>query len=794
MGANPLNEAVWIWHPDGRDEANQYVEFRHAFELERADETALLYISADTDYAVWLNGEFVDAGQYDDYPSRKAYDCIPIGSRLRQGANVLAVVVHYQGIDSFQYIGGRAGLIYALHGAQGVIASGEEALCRRSPTYVSGDMPLSTVQLGFTFEYDARGADDWNRIGYDVARKEWRRPVASFAPGEDLPELYLRPIRKPVIGERAPSRLRTQGTFARRAEPPGAIVAETMQNDYLSFRPARQLLAEGAGMPLYGGNRIVLQAGNIPEDGGVYLVLDMGREECGFLELELEADAGVRIDIAYGEHLDDLRVRASTRGKHFATRYTCGEGAQTFFHPLKRWAGRYLQLQIGGVQTVFTLAYAGLRVVQYPVERKGRLNVPDRLHRRIEEVAVRTLHLCMYEHYEDTPWREQALYAMDARNQALCGYYCFGEYEFPAAAARLFAESVRPDGFLELTAPSRSAFTIPSFTFLWLLQVEDYWMHSGDAAGTAEPLSVALRMMDAHLDNCRDGMLVTPTGDAYWNFYDWQPGLNGAGTKEEKERARNRADAPLNGMFLLALQAGGRLASAFGDMKRTNRFREAEETLRTSMHASFWDEEAQAYLTYRGVGSDAHFAELTQSLALCAGVCPEPLARSLRRRLAEDDNGFAPVTLSYSLFKFQALLGEPDLYGAAVFDTIAEQWGNMLFNGATSFWETLDGADAFGQAGSLCHGWSAIPVYFYYAYGLGVRPTEPGFRSFRVEPAQAGFERMEGKVPTPYGDIAVKWETCGEGRTIQIDYPAGTRPERNEAIVRACEIGSPAKP
>ena len=37
----------------------------------------------------------------------------------------------------------------------------------------------------------------------------------------------------------------------------------------------------------------------------------------------------------------------------------------------------------------------------------------------------------------------------------------------------------------------------------------------------------------------------------------------------------------------------------------------------------------------------------------------------------------------------------------------------MLTHGATSFWETIEGDAAFGKAGSLCHGWSAVPVYVY---------------------------------------------------------------------------------
>jgi len=37
----------------------------------------------------------------------------------------------------------------------------------------------------------------------------------------------------------------------------------------------------------------------------------------------------------------------------------------------------------------------------------------------------------------------------------------------------------------------------------------------------------------------------------------------------------------------------------------------------------------------------------------------------------------------------------------------------MLDRGATAFWETIKGADDFGGAGSLCHGWSALPIYYY---------------------------------------------------------------------------------
>ena len=45
---------------------------------------------------------------------------------------------------------------------------------------------------------------------------------------------------------------------------------------------------------------------------------------------------------------------------------------------------------------------------------------------------------------------------------------------------------------------------------------------------------------------------------------------------------------------------------------------------------------------------------------------------------------------------------------------IDEKYGHMLSCGATSFWETMAGWRDFGEAGSLCHGWSALPAYYFH--------------------------------------------------------------------------------
>ena len=73
-----------------------------------------------------------------------------------------------------------------------------------------------------------------------------------------------------------------------------------------------------------------------------------------------------------------------------------------------------------------------------------------------------------------------------------------------------------------------------------------------------------------------------------------------------------------------------------------------------------------------------------------------------------------PNTLSMNGFRFDALLKQDcDRYAAIILDELDRDYLYMLRNGATTFWETIEGASDFSDAGSLCHGWSALPIYYY---------------------------------------------------------------------------------
>ena len=100
----------------------------------------------------------------------------------------------------------------------------------------------------------------------------------------------------------------------------------------------------------------------------------------------------------------------------------------------------------------------------------------------------------------------------------------------------------------------------------------------------------------------------------------------------------------------------------------------------------------------------------------------------------------------------------------------------MLEQGATSFWETIEGEADFDGAGSLCHGFSAYPAYLYQAYLLGIKPTAPGFATFVVNPVFSIVPSARGEVPTPAGPIRVEWKKVGNEYVGRLSHPPGTNP------------------
>ena len=116
------------------------------------------------------------------------------------------------------------------------------------------------------------------------------------------------------------------------------------------------------------------------------------------------------------------------------------------------------------------------------------------------------------------------------------------------------------------------------------------------------------------------------------------------------------------------------------------------------------------------VGGD-EFTVLANSLAILTGIASKEEAEKMCETLT--DVSLVECSLSMRTFKYDALLSiNEQKWIPYIFNEIRRDYKMMLDNGATATWETIDGAKAFNNAGSLCHGWTAIPIHYYLKYLL----------------------------------------------------------------------------
>ncbi len=657
--------AKWIWRK-GEIEEDGYVRFDSRF-FYRAGAGAALHISADTKYAVYVNGGLAAFGQYPDYPWYKVYDRIDLSPFAEEGENALRIVVYYCGNGGFStnYDGGP-GVWFEVKDGRGELltCSGEDCLSAPCTRYIGGKKEKITAQLGYRIAYDARGEEEAGGMPSAAVEKQ----------GPHCP----RPIENLVVS-----------------------------------CPKRGELVKTCGFVYRGGesegqkqNEAIFCGGGAPSDGQ-YFLFDLREEEAGLLQLSAVCEEETKLVFGYGEHIADGRVRTAMGGRDFTFTYYAKKGEQSYVCPFMRFAARYIQ--------VFAETKKGVKLqvslvpVSYPVS-VAPFQAGDGLRQRIYDVCVRTLRLCMHDHFEDCPWREQALYALDSRNQMLCGYHAFGKeyFAFARANLKLMGESGK-SGLLPITFPGQTGLYIPSFSLYYILAMREYAARSGDRTLLEEYYGRMKGLLSLFAERMEGGLVPVFYGDrSFWNFYEWADGLAG----EAFAPTSKRFDLPLNALFSLSLQNMRDICAFLGKGEEEREYASLSAAVNRAVNARFYEEEKGLYRTFEG---GRHYSETANAFAVLCGAAEGARAERICRALAAAENGMVGATLSMAGFVYDALLlTDKGAYAPWVLADIGQKYGYMLRQGATSFWETIKGEADFGGAGSLCHGWSAMPVYYYH--------------------------------------------------------------------------------
>ena len=321
-----------------------------------------------------------------------------------------------------------------------------------------------------------------------------------------------------------------------------------------------------------------------------------------------------------------------------------------------------------------------------------------------------------------------------------------------------------------------------SYSIYFVTTLYEYYLYTGDKdlVRWAWPVVQKDLTYVHNTTNAQHLVVTDASNDGDWHPHD-QSKLTGTVTE-------------FNALYYHALREAARLAEAI-DHKDIGAVYEAEAALvKNAINTTLFDATTGLYDIsdeLRGlVAQDAN------AMAVLFGVAPRNQRSAILQRLAaalDTVNGplaFSPgstilsqiISPFISSFDAWARFENGDAVGALAL--IRTVWGHMRQGSAYysgGVWEALapDGSPATRESAggtfcSLAHGWASGPTSALSKYVLGVRPIQPGYKAWLIEPQPGDLTWAEGRVPTPYGPIKVKWKKTPQGLCLEIEVPNGT--------------------
>ena len=789
----------WIWDSGEARPVNYYLYLRKVFELPSKPIEALANVCADSRYKLFVNGKFVSRGPVRSDPRWQYYDVVDITPYLTPGKNVVGAIVHHLGVTTFNYILGRGAFLFDAR-----ISCIDPASTRYLDIDVvsddswkvlpgkawSRDISRLSIQTGYGEIYDANKAPiGWTEVDFNDSSWEPATiigpvgidPWPNLVPRE-IPFLYEHDIYPKgvvevgianTVGVQLPSdssihvaslmgreKKRACPDFSSFMSEPSALCKRPTIDDILSIKPfnphgmpeARVLNSWKVENSVKG--KLIVYPMPMGAHKNPYIVLDFGREVTGYPRIRLSTEGKGIIDLGYSELLLDGKVDPSHGEMNYADRYFVRPGVQEW-EAFEKRAFRYMQIDFRKLTHPLTVESIGLNFSTYPVQWRGSFACSDQRLADIWRIGAYTVQLNMEDAYTDCPWRERTQWWGDARVEAITNYYVFGDPWLARQGIKQIGQSQLPDGRVRSFWPGGEYEVIPSFCLAWIMSIWDYYLFTGDETLPVEIFPKVKKLIDwmESFKDCR-GLLSEVPG---WMFIEWA-NLELYGTV-----------TAFNSMYYKALQDAANLAVVAGDEDASRFYKCRAEEVKAGINSRLYDPDRGLYPDFWSDKHNCYSAKVSQTtngVVAAYGIPSRERAQSILLKTLDPE---ADVVKTGTFFAFYYLLAlfHNCLIREAL-EYIRTNWGKMLDWGATTFWEH------WHATGSLCHGWASGPTPHLSAYILGVEPTQPGFRHFKVSPNLGDLKWAKGSVPTPYGEVEVAWKRTTSKLDLTVTVPENT--------------------
>jgi hypothetical protein len=316
-----------------------------------------------------------------------------------------------------------------------------------------------------------------------------------------------------------------------------------------------------------------------------------------------------------------------------------------------------------------------------------------------------------------------------------------------------------------------------SYSVVVIPALYNYYLYTGDLGFIRQHWQAVVRQMQWDAQQVdSDGLFTVSAEDASdWNL-----------------ESPTGEVTYVNAVYVEALQAASRLATALGDAADATHWSAAATAVARAVNARLWNAKTGVYDlsdSIRGaVVQDANV------MAILSGIASPSRARGilgvLRRALATpygpaiataNATGYirdvSPYMSGFNVLADFASGEDPDALAL-----IRQEWGYMVSRDPGGVdWERIElngipagTSGALAAADSSAHAWATGPTAALSKFVLGVSPVAPGYASWTVAPQTQDLSWAQGVVPTPHGPIAVRWRRHGSRSVVlTLAAPAG---------------------
>jgi alpha-L-rhamnosidase len=285
------------------------------------------------------------------------------------------------------------------------------------------------------------------------------------------------------------------------------------------------------------------------------------------------------------------------------------------------------------------------------------------------------------------------------------------------------------------------------------------WMQTGDTAWLAGHYEgLKTKLLDERVGP--DG-LVTSTQQLIRNgdIVDWP-------VHERDGYVFTSVNTVVNAFHLRALEEMSELAVALKKREEASKFAEQRGRAQAAFQEKLFDTQRGLYRD--GVGTD-HASLHANLFPLAFGLVPVDKRPKLAQWLA--DRGMAGSVYAAQYLLEALFQNGEDVAALALITAPGDRsWRHMVESGATITWEAWDMKYKPNQ--DTNHAWGAAPANLLPRFVLGAQPLTPGWGRALIRPHLGTLTSVEGRMPTPHGEVSVAWKR-GKNFRLVLTLPAG---------------------